>query len=98
MDSLFILSNQTKKQKLELQKAATIPVSQIATDSGSQIREIFDKIDKLLSGRSVMSGGRSVSTSQHPQALDFVSYKLAEKFVVRCEVCRKPDQQDRVFL
>lgn len=31
-----------------------------------------------------MSGGRSVSTSQHPQGLDFVSYKLAEKFVVSC--------------
>lgn len=31
-----------------------------------------------------MSGGRSVSTSQHPLGLDFVSYKLAEKFVVSC--------------
>lgn len=78
----LLLSTQTKKQKLELQKAATIPVSQIASDSGSQLREIFDRIDKLLSGRPVMSGGRSVSTSQHPQGLDFVSYKLAEKFVV----------------
>lgn len=76
---------QTKKQKLELQKAATIPVSQIASESGSQLREIFDKIDKLLSGRAVMSGGRSVSTSQHPQGLDFVSYKLAEKFVKQGE-------------
>lgn len=78
----LLLSTQTKKQKLELQKAATIPVSQIATDSGSQLREIFDRIDKLLSGRPVISGGRSISTSQHPQGLDFVSYKLAEKFVV----------------
>ncbi|XP_042344836.1 nucleoporin GLE1 isoform X2 [Plectropomus leopardus] len=76
---------QTKKLKLELQKAATIPVSQISSNSGSQLREIFDKIDKLLSGRAVMSGGRSVSTSQHPQALEFVSYKLAEKFVKQGE-------------
>ncbi|XP_049435355.1 mRNA export factor GLE1 [Epinephelus fuscoguttatus] len=76
---------QTKKLKLELQKAATIPVSQIASDSGSQLREIFDKIDKLLSGRAVVSGGRSVSTSQHPQGLEFVSYKLAEKFVKQGE-------------
>lgn len=74
--------SQTKKLKLELQKAATIPVSQIASNSGSQLREIFDKIDKLLSGRPVVSGGKSVSTSQHPQGLDFASYKLAEKFVV----------------
>ncbi|XP_070690606.1 mRNA export factor GLE1 [Pempheris klunzingeri] len=76
---------QTKKLKLELQKAASIPVSQISSNSGSQLREIFDKIDKLLSGRAVMSGGRSVSTSQHPQGLDFVSYKLAEKFVKQGE-------------
>lgn len=77
--------SQTKKLKLELQKAATIPVSQISSNSGSQLREIFDKIDKLLSGRAVVSGGRSVSTSQHPQGLDFVSYKLAEKFVKQGE-------------
>ncbi|XP_069580273.1 mRNA export factor GLE1 isoform X1 [Brachyistius frenatus] len=76
---------QTKKLKLELQKAATIPISQISSNSGSQLREIFDKVDKLLSGRAVVSGGRSVSTSQHPQGLDFVCYKLAEKFVKQGE-------------
>uniref|UniRef100_UPI0037E9A1F7 mRNA export factor GLE1 n=1 Tax=Semicossyphus pulcher TaxID=241346 RepID=UPI0037E9A1F7 len=76
---------QTKKLKLELQKAASIPVSQISSNSGSQLREIFDKINKLLSGRGVVSGGKSVSTTQHPQALDFVSYKLAEKFVKQGE-------------
>ncbi|XP_029016690.1 mRNA export factor GLE1 [Betta splendens] len=76
---------QTKKVKLELQKAATIPVSQISSNSGSQLREIFDKIDKLLSGQPMVSGGRSVSTLQHPQGLDFVAYKLAEKFVKQGE-------------
>ena len=79
---MSLLWTQTKKLKLELQKAATIPVSQISSNSGSQLREIFDKIDKLLSGRAVVSGGKSISTSQHPQGLDFVCYKLAEKFVV----------------
>lgn len=54
---------------------------------GSKLREIFDKIDKLLSGRSVQSGGKSISASQHPHALAFVSYKLAEKFVVSCSSC-----------
>ncbi|XP_054466906.1 mRNA export factor GLE1 [Anoplopoma fimbria] len=76
---------QTKKLKLELQKSASIPVSQISSNSGSQLREIFEKIDKLLSGRAVVSGGRNVSTSQHPQGLDFVSFKLAEKFVKQGE-------------
>ncbi|XP_063754383.1 mRNA export factor GLE1 isoform X2 [Eleginops maclovinus] len=76
---------QTKKLKLELQKAASIPVSQISSNSGSQLREIFDKIDKLLSGRGMVSAGRTISTSQHPEGLDFVSYKLAEKFVKQGE-------------
>ncbi|KAL4660329.1 nucleoporin GLE1 [Arapaima gigas] len=76
---------QTKKLKMELQKAATIPVSQISSISGSKLKEVFDKIDTLLSGRSVQSGGRSVSASHHPQGLDFVSYKLAEKFVKQGE-------------
>ncbi|XP_036434767.1 nucleoporin GLE1 [Colossoma macropomum] len=76
---------QTKKLKMELQKAATIPVSQISSISGSQLKEIFDKIDKLLSGRQIVSSGKSVSTSQHPHGLEFVSYKLAEKFVKQGE-------------
>uniref|UniRef100_A0AAY4DXT5 mRNA export factor GLE1 n=1 Tax=Denticeps clupeoides TaxID=299321 RepID=A0AAY4DXT5_9TELE len=76
---------QTKKLRMELQKAATIPVSQISSTSGSKLREVFDKLDKLLSGRPLVSGGRSISVSQHPQALNYVSYKLAEKFVKQGE-------------
>ncbi|XP_004086506.1 nucleoporin GLE1 [Oryzias latipes] len=77
--------SQTNKLKLELQKAATIPVSQISSISGRQLREIFNKINGLLSGRSVVSGGRTISSSQHPLALNFISYKLAEKFVKQGE-------------
>ncbi|KAI5614131.1 nucleoporin GLE1 isoform X1 [Silurus asotus] len=76
---------QTKKMRMELQKAATIPVSQISSISGSQLKEIFEKIDKLLLGKLVVSGGKTVSTSQHPHGLEFVSYKLAEKFVKQGE-------------
>ncbi|TRY96780.1 hypothetical protein DNTS_014501 [Danionella cerebrum] len=76
---------QTKKLKMELQKAATVPVSQIANSSGAPLKEAFEKIDKLLSGRSVTSAGKTVSSSQHPQGLEFVSYKLAEKFVKQGE-------------
>ncbi|XP_061672542.1 mRNA export factor GLE1 isoform X2 [Syngnathoides biaculeatus] len=76
---------QTKKFKLELQKAATIPISQISSNSGSQLREIFEKLKKLLSGRVVVSAGKSISTSHHPQGLDFVFYKVAEKFVKQGE-------------
>ncbi|NXT87542.1 GLE1 protein, partial [Anhinga rufa] len=78
-------NNEVKKIKTDLQKAATIPVSQISRIAGSQLREIFDKINNLLSGKSVQSGGRAVSVTQHPQGLDFVYYKLAEKFVNKGE-------------
>ncbi|XP_057354390.1 mRNA export factor GLE1-like isoform X1 [Manis pentadactyla] len=73
--------SQVRKIKMDLQKAATIPVSQISTLSGSKLKEVFDKIHDLLSGKSVQSGGRSGSVALHPQGLDFVQYKLAEKFV-----------------
>ncbi|KAM4662875.1 mRNA export factor GLE1 [Discoglossus pictus] len=76
---------QVKKIKADLQKAVTIPVSQISTIAGSQLREIFDKINNLLLGKQIQSGGRMVSVAHHPQGLDFVSYKLAEKFVKQGE-------------
>ncbi|KAM9392005.1 mRNA export factor GLE1 isoform 2-T2 [Pholidichthys leucotaenia] len=74
-----------KKLKVQLQKAATIPVSQISTISGSKVCEIFNKLDKLLSGQAVVSEGKSLSASQHPQGLGFVTYKVAEKFVKQGE-------------
>ncbi|XP_053417056.1 mRNA export factor GLE1 isoform X1 [Nycticebus coucang] len=76
---------QAKKVKMDLQKAATIPVSQISTIAGSKLKEIFDKIHSLLSGKPVQSGGRSVSIALNSQGLDFVQYKLAEKFVKQGE-------------
>lgn len=76
---------QTKKIKMNLQKAATIPVSQISTAAGSQLKGIFHRIHTLLSGEPVSSGGQSVSVTQNPQALAFVQYKLAEKFVKQGE-------------
>ncbi|CAH2316282.1 nucleoporin GLE1 [Pelobates cultripes] len=77
--------SKTKSLKAELQKAVTIPVSQISTISGSQLREIFDKINNVLLGKQITSGRQAVSVSQHPQALEFVYYKLAEKFVKQGE-------------
>lgn len=75
----------TKKLKLDLMKAAVIPVSQISTKSGSHLREIFEKLEKLLNGKTVQSGSASVSATHHPQGVPFVSYKLAEKFVKQGE-------------
>ncbi|XP_053230042.1 mRNA export factor GLE1 [Podarcis raffonei] len=89
VDSFAGLANskdrQEKKIKMDLQKAVTTPVSQISTRAGSQLKEIFDKIHALLSGKPVRSGGQSVSVALHPEALNFSYYKLAEKFVKQGE-------------
>ena len=78
-------NSQTKRIKMDLQNAATIPVSQISTISGSKLKEVFDEIHSLLSGKPVQSGGRSVSVALNPQGLKFVQYKLAENFVKQGE-------------
>ncbi|XP_065593625.1 mRNA export factor GLE1 [Cyrtonyx montezumae] len=87
--SFSTLSNckdsEVKKIRMELQKAVTIPVSQISTIAGSQLRQVFDKINNFLSGKPVQSGRQTVLVTQHPQGLDFVFYKLAEKFVKQGE-------------
>ncbi|XP_004916737.1 nucleoporin GLE1 isoform X2 [Xenopus tropicalis] len=70
----------------DLQKAIYIPVSQISSKAGSNLKEIFEKLNNLLLGKRVSSFGSSmISVSQHPQALDFVYYKLAEKLVKQGE-------------
>ncbi|XP_032334460.1 nucleoporin GLE1 isoform X2 [Camelus ferus] len=57
----------------------------VKQNKGSKLKEIFDKIHSLLSGKPVQSGGHSVSVTLNPQGLDFVQYKLAEKFVKQGE-------------
>ncbi|NXN97205.1 GLE1 protein, partial [Rhinopomastus cyanomelas] len=53
--------------------------------SGSHLKQIFDKISNLLSGKPVQNAGKTVSVTQHPEGLDFVYYKVAEKFVHQAE-------------
>lgn len=57
-------------------------MGQITSQTGSQVKEIYDKIEQLLSGQPVVLERKSVSTSLHPQGHKFTVYKLAEKFVV----------------
>ncbi|XP_041429143.1 nucleoporin GLE1 isoform X2 [Xenopus laevis] len=78
--------SKVKAVRVELQKAVYIPVSQISTESASKMKETFEKLNNLLMGKRVSSCGSTViSVSQHPQALNFVYYKLAEKFVKQGE-------------
>ncbi|XP_013929474.1 PREDICTED: nucleoporin GLE1 [Thamnophis sirtalis] len=60
------------------------PISQ-DTANCSQLKEIFEKINSLLSGKYVHCGGHRISVTQHPEGLEFVYFKLAEKFVKQGE-------------
>ncbi|KAM5146380.1 mRNA export factor GLE1 isoform 2-T2 [Mantella aurantiaca] len=75
---------QTKRTRTELQKAVYTPVSQISSDLGT-VQEIFKKLNTLLAGGDVRMRDYSVSISKHPLALEFVNYKLAERFVTQAE-------------
>ncbi|XP_044161845.1 nucleoporin GLE1 [Bufo gargarizans] len=72
---------QTKKIRANLQRAVTIPVSQISSVSGSQVRDTFEKINNFLMGKPVVFAGQKILVSQHPLGQDFVCLKLAEKLV-----------------
>ncbi|XP_073496306.1 mRNA export factor GLE1 [Phyllobates terribilis] len=72
---------QTKKIRALLQRAATVPLSQISSVSGSVLRDLFDKVNNFLMGKPAVNLGRTIRLSQHPLSLDFVSLKLAEKLV-----------------
>ena len=77
-EDLTSKDSQNKTIKLDWQKAATIPLSQISSITSSKLKEVFDKIHSLLSGKHVQSGGYLVPVTLNPEGLDFVQYKLAE--------------------
>ncbi|XP_018421001.1 PREDICTED: nucleoporin GLE1 [Nanorana parkeri] len=75
-----------KKTRAELQKAVFIPVSQISSEIGElNVQEVFKKLNTLLAGEEVRMRDYSVSVSRHALALEFVNYKLAERFVNQAE-------------
>ncbi|NWU98842.1 GLE1 protein, partial [Upupa epops] len=49
--------------------------------AGSHLKQVFDKISNLLSGKPVEFARQTVSVTQHPEGLDFAYYKVAERFV-----------------
>ncbi|XP_072287328.1 mRNA export factor GLE1 isoform X2 [Pyxicephalus adspersus] len=75
---------QEKKTRAELQKAVFTPVSQISSELVS-VKEVFKKLNTLLSGEEVRMRDYTVSVSRHALALEFVNYKLAERFVNQAE-------------
>ena len=77
-EDLTSKDSQTKTIKLDWQKAATIPLSQISSITSSKLKEVFDRIHSPLSGKHVQSGGYLMPVTLNPEGLDFVQYKLAE--------------------
>ncbi|KAM9324325.1 mRNA export factor GLE1 [Gastrophryne carolinensis] len=76
---------QIKKTKADLVRAVLTPINQISPNSGVKVKEVFHTINDFLMGAPVRRANCSISISQHPQALEFVYYKLAERFADQAE-------------
>lgn len=73
----FLQSPDTKRFRFECQKAINIPVNAIAGTSGQHLRDKYDRLQKLLVGKSLSS------VTRNPQGAAFCKDHLAKKIVVR---------------
>lgn len=74
---------QLKKFRFDLQKAVSIPVNAISTQSGEHLMDKITRLRRLLSGQPVEVTGKSLSINQHPEAKLYCCNLLAKKLVVR---------------
>lgn len=73
----FLQSTATKKFRFECQKAINIPVNAISAVSRQHLRDKYDRLQNLLTGKS------SPNVMQYPQGLTFCKDHLAKQIVVR---------------
>ncbi|XP_011138602.1 nucleoporin GLE1 [Harpegnathos saltator] len=83
----FLHSSDTKKFRFECQKAINIPVNAIAGTNEQHLRDKYDRLQSLLTGRS------SPNVMQHPQGIAFCKDHLAKKIVSQGEtlISSKPE-------
>ncbi|XP_032683925.1 nucleoporin Gle1 isoform X2 [Odontomachus brunneus] len=83
----FLQSPDTKKLRFECQKAINIPVNAIAGTSEQHLRDKYDRLQSLLTGRS------TPNLIQHPQGTFFCKDHVAKKIVNQGEtlVSSKPE-------
>lgn len=73
----FLQSASTKKFRFDCQKAINIPVNAISGISERHLRDKYERLHNLLTGKS------SPNVNQHPHGIAFCKNTLAKKIVVR---------------
>lgn len=73
---------QLKKMKFDIQKAVNNTINNISPVSGDHLRDKLQRLQNLLSGKTVDLSGRSFSISGCPRALPFCKYLIAKMIVV----------------
>lgn len=76
---------QIKKLRLKLLSSVNHPVNAIAPHTKQHLLDKVQRLKKLLEGRVVTTADRTVSTKDHPLALDYCTKELADKLVV-CDI------------
>ena len=76
---------QIKKLRLKLLSSVNHPVNAIAPHTKQHLLDKVQRLKMLLEGRAVTTADRTVSTKEHPLALDYCTKELADKLVV-CEI------------
>ncbi|XP_065166836.1 mRNA export factor Gle1-like [Atheta coriaria] len=79
-----LLDDQSLKQfKFDCKKAVNLPVNAISAVSSEHLRDKYNKLYNLLSGKTVQISDSRMNASQHPQGIAFVMDLLAKKFVLQ---------------
>lgn len=73
---------QFKKLRFDLSRAVNTPINAISPASGRHLRDKLQRLCMLLSGQFVDVTGKRVSTSDHPQGLNYVKACVAKQIVV----------------
>lgn len=68
--------------KFDIQKAVNNTINNISPVSGDHLRDKLQRLQNLLSGKTVDLSGKSFSISGCPRALPFCKYLIAKMIVV----------------
>ena len=73
---------QFKKLRFDLQKTVNTAINAISPTSGSHLRDKWNRLVTLISGKPLQTGSSVVNASVHPSGIPFCKQLIAKKIVV----------------
>ncbi|XP_065830771.1 mRNA export factor GLE1-like [Oscarella lobularis] len=74
---------QSKKKKFDLQKAVSVPVNAISSQSAAHLRDKVSRLSDLLNGKTVEVSGAKINVGVHKDGSLFCLDYLAKKLVLQ---------------